>query len=79
MNRLLMGLSLIAIGILVGLYVGVWLMFIGGIMDLVEFAETGFETYQTLGWGVIKLFFAGASGWLSAIVFIIPGWLILDD
>lgn len=76
MSRIL-GILLILSGIALGLYVGVWLCFVGGIVDLVEVVK--YANYEALkiGWGVAKIMFAGLFGGLSAYFLIIPGWILV--
>lgn len=74
----IIGLLLIIIGIAVGLYVGVWLCFIGGIIDIVEVFNAGppIEALKT-ALGIFKIFAAGVVGWISALILILPGIGIL--
>lgn len=60
-------------GVVLGLYVGVWVCFIGGIIDLItEIRAENFEPVN-IGWGIVKMMFACVCGWLSALVLILPG------
>lgn len=72
-----LGGVLVAIGVAVGLYVGVWLMFIGGILELVEYVNLLVDGSSPdaimVVWGVLKIMFAGFVGSISAYVFFIPG------
>lgn len=78
MKSFIGGIMIIA-GIALGLYVGVWLMFIGGIHDIYTFLLITFKTSTDPGiWmlakGILKVLFAGFTGWLSALVLILPGF-----
>ena len=72
MNKII-GLLLIAVALVLGLYVGFWLMFIGGIVQIVDAinvamtTETGVEAMQ-IAIGAVKIIFASAVGWFAAIV-----------
>ncbi len=77
--KVIFGVILIVLGIVVGLYVGVYLMFIGGIIDIVEFAKTEWSSYELLTWGIIKIIFAGFTGWLCAFIFFVPGSHFVDE
>lgn len=72
-------------GAVLGLYVGVWLLFIGGIMGLIEavtlIANTGAADGALITISIIKLMFAGVAGYVSALIFIIPGmsFIFKDD
>ncbi len=73
------GLFLIVVGIIVGLYVGVYLMFIGGVITVIEQIRADVIITSTLAIGIAKIIFAGLAGWLSAVIFIIPGNIMLHD
>lgn len=74
----LLGILLIIVGVALGIYVGVWLCFIGGICDLVDVVnqaakhQTDISGMQVAG-GVAKIVFAGVAGMASAFLCIIPG------
>lgn len=72
------GLLLIIVGVLLGLYVGVWVSFIGGIVDVIHQIRAPELSTMALAWGIAKIFCAGLFGWLSAFVFIVPGWVMLE-
>jgi hypothetical protein len=79
----LIGLVLIVAGIILGVYVGVWLCLIGGIVDIIKViavAVNGGEIYPlALLWGIIKILGTGFFGWLSAMVLIVPGTGLLNS
>ncbi len=72
-------------GVILGLYVGVWVLFIGGVMGLIEvvtlIVNTGSVDGELITISIIKLMFAGFAGYVSALIFIIPGVKIIfkDD
>lgn len=74
------GLILIIIGATLGLYVGVWLCFVGGIKDILNVLRMAINNNiiegLKLGIGIIKIVFAGFIGQLSASICIIPGYII---
>lgn len=75
MKRLVGGF-LIALGIILGLYVGVWFCFVGGIIGLVDVVNklidgNGLDG-ALIAWSIVKIMFAGLSGYLAAIIFILP-------
>ena len=76
----LIGALLILAGICLGLYVGVWVCLIGGIIDIINElkAPRAVETL-TIAWGIVKIMFASLFGWLSAIVLIIPGFALVSS
>jgi hypothetical protein len=75
----IMGIVLIMIGILVGLYMGVWVMFVGGIVQIVEQLRAEHLIVSKLAWGVIRVVLSGFVGWLSALCFIVPGYTMTQD
>ena len=53
------GLGLIALGILGGLYVGIWVMFIGGICQVIEQIRAEDMVALKVAIGVARVMFAG--------------------
>lgn len=76
--KIIIGLLLIVAGIALGLYVGLWLMFIGGIVSIIEQIRAEHLDALTVAWGVVRILFAGLVGMLAAIVLIIPGGRIIS-
>lgn len=71
--KIVIGLLLIVLGIALGLYVGVWVMFIGGIAQAVEaFKSTPVEALD-VAIGVARVFGASLVGTASAFILILPG------
>ena len=73
------GFAMIATGIILGIYVGVWHCFIGGIVDVIQQIRAEELKALSVAIGIAKILFAGAAGWLSALIFIIPGAGILKN
>ena len=76
MYKRIIGVLLILIGVSLGLYVGVWLMFIGGIVQVIEQVKAPQLEAIQVAYGIARVVFAGFAGWLAAVIFIIPGWLL---
>lgn len=74
-----LGVLLIVLGIALGLYVGVWVMFIGGIFEIVDFIKLGLEDYSMLAWGIIKIILSSLVGWLCAFILIVPGGSLIGE
>ncbi len=72
------GYALIIAGICLGFYLGGWLCFTGGIIDVVEAIRADVLLYNDLGIGMVKVFLAGLAGILSALCLVIPGRVLLD-
>lgn len=75
----LIGVLLIVGGIAVGLYVGLWLMFIGGIIAIVNEVRAVEMSGLGVAVGVCRIVFAGFVGWIAAALLLIPGFAILQD
>jgi len=76
--KTVLGLVLIIAGVLIGLYVGGYLMFIQGIIQIIEQVKAETMEASVVAWGLAKVVFASFIGWLAAIGFIIPGRILLD-
>jgi len=74
----LLGLILVVLGIAVGLYVGVWLCLIGGIVQIIGEIKGEFEAIK-VAIGVTRIVFASLCGWLSGILLIAPGVTLIKD
>lgn len=71
------GVLLIIAGAALGLYVGLWVMFVGGILGIVESLSGVGVDEMLLAWSIVKIVFAGFIGSLSAYLLMIPGYLML--
>ena len=69
----ILGILLILAGIALGLYVGVWLMFIGGIVAVITAVKAATTVPLDVAIGIARIVFAGFVGMLSAYLLIIPG------
>ena len=79
MMKAIIGLILIIAGIVLGLYVGIWVCFIGGIVQVIDQIRAPELTATIVAWGIAKIFLAGLFGWLSAMLGIIPGYALLHS
>jgi hypothetical protein len=64
--KTLFGLFLIILGILTGLYVGVYLLLFGGITMLIHGCQQPMHVAQ-IAWGVVRIACASPAGWLCFI------------
>ena len=79
MKRII-GAVMILAGIALGFYIGFWVCFIGGIVQLInEIKSPEAVVAMNIALGIVKIVFAGVAGWVSALVLIIPGWAIVQD
>ncbi len=77
MKKIIGGL-LVVIGILLGLYVGGYLMFIKGVIQLVQ-SITPEIIPSGIGWGAGKMFLAGIVGTITGYIFAFPGMLMMSS
>ena len=75
--RQILGLAMIVMGILVGLYVGVWIFFLGGIIALVEMIQQDSLTVASAILNVLRILVAGFVGAVCAWALILPGCQIV--
>jgi uncharacterized membrane protein required for colicin V production len=65
-------------GIVGGIYVGFWLFFIGGIVQIINEVKSTDTNAMIVALGVAKIVFAGLAGGLTAIIGISTGYIIGD-
>jgi len=78
MFRIILAIVLFIGGIALGVYVGVWLMFIGGIIQLIEQIRAETLIPMQVAIGIARIIFAGAAGDATAAIFIIISNLISE-
>lgn len=76
--KVFFGLLLILIGMFFGVYVGFWVMFIGGILTVTEAVKSDPVNAWNLVWGALKIIFAGTIGGLTFYLFVLPGLVLLE-
>ena len=64
--RSLIAFIVFVLSIAAGLYVGVWLFFIGGIVDIIDVLKSDVWTASQLGVPVLKIIFASFAGTIVA-------------
>lgn len=79
MTKDIVGIAMILIGIAVGFYVSVVLCLVGGIWDLIHFAQSSYTSYPLLVWGIVKLFCMTLAGTVSSYLLIVPGVVLLKS
>lgn len=75
--RKVLGILLILLGVAVGLYVGLWWAFIGGIVAIVQLVVHGPLVGIYLAESILRVLAAGFLGWGSFVVLLIPGATML--
>ena len=74
----MIGVFMCAAGIVLGLYVGVWICLVGGIIDIINEVNTQIQANgpldaMNIAVAVVKIMFAGVIGMASAFILIVPG------
>lgn len=67
----ILGILLIITGVILGLYLGIWVMFIGGIVTLVsQIPELGNGNVDgiTIGFGILRIMFATVVGVVGGVI-----------
>jgi len=77
--KLLLGFVLMIAGAVLGLYVGVWLCFIGGIVDVIQAIRADDLIAMDVAIGVTKFVCSSIAGWIAALCLIIPGLTLAED
>ncbi len=77
MSKLITGIVLMVLGAILGLYVGLWVCFIGGIVDVIDQIRAENLEAMVVAWGIAKVIFAGFFGYLSAAVLMLPGYALI--
>lgn len=66
-------------GVALGAYVGIWLCFIGGIMDVITEVRAPEMDGMNIAIGIAKVVFAQAIGGVSAVWLLIPGAALVQE
>lgn len=73
----LVGLLMCIAGVCLGLYVGLYLCFVGGIIDLIHQVRSPDLSASAVAWDIVRIMFAGVAGWISAFVLLVPGTTLM--
>lgn len=73
------GVLLLLLAVVVGLYVGVWYCFIGGIVGGIHVLFVGPFNAYALAWDILRVLSASFVGWLSAAIIGLPGYALLTS
>ena len=79
MRKLIIGGVMIVSGLALGFYVSVIVCLVGGVWDLIHFAQSGYVAYNLLVWGVVKLFCMTLAGTVSSFTLIVPGVVLIKN
>lgn len=74
----LLGVCLILLGLVLGVWLGIRVMFIGGIVQIVNAIKATPVSAIGIAIGIVKVLFSGVVGWLSGLLISGVGALLLD-
>lgn len=77
--KAILGLALMAAGVVLGLYAGIWWAFIGGIVDVIREIRAPDLDTMNVAIGIAKVLFAGLIGWAAAALALVPGYALLKS
>ena len=60
----IIGFLMVLAGLAIGLYVGVWLCFVGGIVNVIEAIRAPELSAASVAIGIAKVVFSGVIGWI---------------
>lgn len=75
----LLGLLVVPGGIALGFFVGLWLMFIGGIFQIVGGATADPVNATAIAWGAIRIIFATPAGALTGFITVSLGFALIAN
>jgi len=71
-----LGCVMMIAAVFLGLYIGIYVCFIGGIVDILnEIKGTAPVSGLAIIWALIKIFIASAAGWISFFSLAGPGFI----
>ncbi len=77
--RVIFGVLLIIAGVIVGAYVGIWLMLVGGIIQIVEAFQSDPVNGSDVAWGVVRCLLASMVGGLAFYAVTVAGFLLIGS
>ena len=77
--KAIIGLILIVLGVVLGLYAGVWWAFVGGIVQVITEIRADEMNTMSLAWGIARILFCAVIGWISALILIFPGLALIKS
>ena len=77
--RQLFGMMLIVLGVCVGLYVGIWWGFIGGIVAVAEALKASEVVPYDVAYGIARIFFCQFLGLAAGAILAFPGFILAHE
>lgn len=74
----LMGILLVVTGCTLGVYVGFWWAFVGGVVDVIVAAKADNIVSMEIAIGATKIVFSSLIGWVVFVLFLVPGHLLMN-
>lgn len=59
------GIAILLLAVVLGIYVGFWLMLVGGIMEIINAVKAPVTLASEIGFGIIKIMFASVTAGLT--------------
>jgi len=75
----IIGVVLIVAGVAFGIYVGIWLMFIGGIFQVIEQVRAVDMSTTSVVIGIVRVMLSGVAGYIACALLIVPGVLLFKS
>ena len=75
--KTVIGILMVLGGVVLGLYLGLWVCFVGGIVGIIEAIRAPEVIAMDVAISVVKIIFAAAVGQISALFLVIPGLAII--
>ena len=74
-----LGFLLCAAGVILGVYVGFWWAFVGGIMTLINEVKASDPSATAVGYAILRIMLASMLGWAAAAVPFFIGVFFLQN
>lgn len=72
------GILLVIAGVAFGVYVGLWLCLIGGVVQIIQSVQGSSVDAWGVAFGIARVLCTGIAGTLTAFVAVLPGWAMLE-
>lgn len=81
MMQTFLGLLLVIVGVILGIWLGLFVMFVGGAVQIINNFVDFPNHFSALSfvWGMVKFWLSGLVGWLTFIFCSTIGSLLLKD
>ena len=78
-GKIIAGILFFIIGIVCGLYLGFWLLFVGGFVDIINAIKEPIVDVTSVGFGLIKIICSGVVGTLTFWFFALISAVMLSS